>query len=96
MSGILRGSKFSSKHQTFIDKALPLLKFGRDTDVVKKVVLGEIKPVKSRGNEIIAENTPTSIKITVKSPNQVQILFFIGSQLEIMNELKNNFDVRIK
>ena len=80
--GITSGKKISNSHQTIIDKAVPVLKELKEEIFIDKIVIGKIKNVNSRFKKLLAENTGTSIKMTVKSHGEVQEFFVIGTDLK--------------
>lgn len=93
MSGLLKGPKFSSRTQTYIENAVPLIKFARASDAVKKVVLGPIKPIRGKTTGVTIEETPTSVLVKVFQNNSYQLLYFIGDKAEIITELNQLLDM---
>ncbi|ANZ49495.1 hypothetical protein KWAN_143 [Erwinia phage vB_EamM_Kwan] len=89
--GLLRGPKFSGRHQTIIEEAKTLLVFAKDCDVIKKVVLGKIKPTGGKASGLKFKLMETSVAVEVISPRQWQVLYFIGNPPEVLEVLQHNY-----
>jgi hypothetical protein len=89
--GLLRGPKFSSRHQTVIEEAKPLLVFAKDCDVIKKVVLGKVKPTSGKASSLKFTLQDTSVMVEVISPRQWQVFYFLGNPTEVLDTLQQNY-----
>lgn len=90
MSRLLRGSKVSSRHQSYTPDAARIIEYGQKADVVKKVILGPIINTTGKNNKRIKlRPNQTSVQVDVISNQQVQIIYLVGDTYAIVKDLED-------
>jgi hypothetical protein len=90
------GKKFSKRHTTIIDAAIPLIKFAEKNSSINKIILGIIKPTRQGTHRIKLLLIKGGIKATVRGGIYVQEIFFYTktplTSMDILNNfIQNNF-----
>ena len=90
---LLKGPKFSGKHSTVIDTAIPVVEAARDCDHVTKVALGIIKPVRPSKPHIKFTATKGGLKVQVRGANAVQIFWLYTTEPDsVIEEITTKWD----
>lgn len=82
----LSGKKVAKSHSTVIDEARTLLKFANAHPLVKKIVTGEIKQIRSGPPRLKLETVPAGLKAMVRGRNARQQVFIYTDNPEILAE----------
>ena len=86
-NGLLRGNKFTMRHTTIIEPALGFVRFLKNSDLVRKISIGIIKPTSSSparkhgGCRIKAQVLQTAVRMQFRGGNSVQEFHVFGADL---------------
>lgn len=80
LKGLLRGSKFSGKHSTVIDTAVPAVEAAKESKHVTKIALGIIQPVRPSQPHIKFTPVSGGLKMQVRGNNAVQIFWIYTTE----------------
>lgn len=91
----LSGKKVSKSHSTVINAAAALLRELRDSPLVDKVSVGQIKVIGNGPRRIKLATAPAGMKLVVRGRNEVQSFFIYTSRHEAVDTLINRLWSRI-
>ncbi len=91
--GILKGKKVSNSHSTFTKDAEIIIKAAKEEEAVKKIVLGEIVPVKGGRRRLKFVRIPAGYRVTVRGFSCQQILFIYTHDETLPGRLGRQFGV---
>lgn len=89
MSKLLRGSKVSSRHQSYTESAIGIIEYGQKSESVKKIVLGPIINTSGSTRRFRLRPNQTGVQVDVIGNKQVQIIYLIGNSEAISKDLEN-------
>jgi len=84
---LLRGNKFSDSHQTYIPEAEEVLRAAKDLDIVTKIVLSVIVPVKSGSPRLKILPIQAGIKCVIRGKNAQQDFFIYSKESRLAASL---------
>ena len=91
--GLLRGPKFNGKHSTVIPTAVPVVQATKDCQLVTKIALSVITPI--RAGKAHLKFTPMSggLKMQVRGANAVQIFWLYTTRPdEVIREIEGEWN----
>lgn len=93
--GLLKGPKFNGRHSTVIDSAVPAVEAARDCEVVTKIALGVITPIRVGAEHLKFSPASGCVKMQVRGTNAVQTFWvYTTSPEEAMAEITAKWDAR--
>ena len=78
-NGLLRGRKFSGRHTTVIEAAIPIVDTAKKLPQVSKIVLSEIVPIRSGPMRLRFAPVPAGLRMVVRGPSAQQLFFVYTS-----------------
>lgn len=93
--GLLAGPKISNKHQTMSREGAFIVVEAKALDLVSKVILGEIKPVRPSKQRIKFTVLDAGLQIKIRGTNLMQtIRIYTKEQGTVQDLLQERFDKR--
>jgi hypothetical protein len=80
LKSLLQGSKLSSRHQTVIDVAKPLLRELKDLSEVTKIVIGPVKQLGKQSAGVKVKAIRSGLELSIKGGGQLQVIYVYGEQ----------------
>lgn len=72
---VLKGRKISDKHGTYTPAAGDVIRRAAGCPLVRRVVLGIIKPARPGASSVICKEVPAGLRVKVRSGSTVQELY---------------------
>lgn len=80
IKGLLRGPKFNGRHSTVIPSAIPAVEAARDCELVSKIALGVITPIKAGKEHLKFSPVSGGLKMQVRGVHAVQIFWLYTTE----------------
>lgn len=80
IKGLLRGPKFNGRHSTVIPSAIPAVEAARDCELVSKIALGVITPIKAGKEHLKFIPVSGGLKMQVRGVHAVQIFWLYTTE----------------
>ena len=75
IKGLLKGPKFNGKHSTVIPTAIRAVEAARDCEIVTKITLGVITPLRAGTPHLKFSEVSGGLKMQVRGTHAVQIFW---------------------
>ena len=93
--GLLKGSKFNSRHTTVIEAAIPAVKAANECSSVSKIVIGVIEPTRGGRPHIKFTPVPAGLRMQVRGNSAVQIFFvYTDRPDDVIREISDKWQAR--
>jgi hypothetical protein len=92
IKGLLRGPKFNGKHSTVIPTAIPAIEAARDCDLVTKIALGVITPLRAGKPHLKFSPVSGGLKMQVRGAHAVQIFWIYTTEPDaVIREIESQW-----
>jgi hypothetical protein len=95
IKGLLRGPKFNGRHSTVIPDAIPAVEAARDCELVTKIALGVITPIKTGREHLKFSAVSGGLKMQVRGVHAIQVFWLYTTRPdEAIAEIERKWEQR--
>ena len=92
LKGLLKGPKFNGRHSTVIPSAIPAVEAARDCELVTKIALGVITPIRAGKTHVKFSPVSGGLKMQVRGSHAVQVFWLYTTSPEsVIREIEGKW-----